>query len=205
MLSAIISKRNAVLVLLAVCLLVFLHTDDSFLGRLRARHVRVTVLLSAGNLELAGFFDGLTPHPHWNAAKALRAAREAHSCGNRGGGLLTRIAGLFERTAYAQSCGTDCGGNWGSVSDQSCGANCTDIWIAGQNGPDFCTGNYQSSTVGCSGSGCSNDCNNSTCLTSGCGGTGGGCTQNGHDCEADIDCCSGWCDFTVFGVCMSTF
>jgi hypothetical protein len=70
-----LSRRNLLLACLPLLLAILWQTDSDFLRRPRARHVRETVFISAGNRRLAGFFDGVSPHPHWNAVRALRASR----------------------------------------------------------------------------------------------------------------------------------
>ena|ERR1017187_9552462 len=86
-------KRNVVLLSLGICVLTALQaamqSEGGFLRRLRARHVKETVFISAGNRRLAGFFDGMAPDPHWDAGKAIQVVRGVRQCAsNRGGGLL---------------------------------------------------------------------------------------------------------------------
>lgn len=64
------SKRNAVLLCLGLCALIALRASSDFLPRLRARHVKQTILVSAGNRRLAGFFDGLAPAASFRGRQA---------------------------------------------------------------------------------------------------------------------------------------
>jgi hypothetical protein len=196
------SRRNVVLLSLVIFALTAwegaLHADGEFLTRLRARHVKETVFVSAGNRRLAGFFDGVVPHPHWDARKALQAARNVPRCdANRAGGLLVRLAGLFDRTVYAQGCAVQsvCGGNWGATTTASCGTDCGDVNIFGSGGQDFCTGTEQD---GGNCGYCSTTCNLVTCGIPNCTG---GCLLKDEYCEDDSQCCSGSCD----GYCVNIF
>ena len=106
-----LSKRNVVLLSLVLCTLVAVWRKDGLLRRLRERHVRETVLVSAGGLRMASFFDGLAPNPRFNAARAMQAVRGVPRCGAKGSaGFLALVASLFERTAHAQGgCSSSCG------------------------------------------------------------------------------------------------
>ena len=72
-------KRNSVLLSLGLCALFAVQARGDFLARLRARRIKRTTFVSAGNRRLAGFFDGLSPDPHWDAAKLL-SSRKAPAC-----------------------------------------------------------------------------------------------------------------------------
>ncbi len=194
-------KRIAVLVALGLCVVIAFQVDSDLLRRLRARRVKETILVSAGDRRLGGFFDGLRPDPHWNAVTFLEAARGIRHCdANGSGGLLTRLASLFERTAHAQTnCGGGgCAGTWQSDASFQCAqGNCSNLVMTTNNGIDPCIGDHQDGTTSCDGgSGCSApQCSTVTCQNTSCGGGGGGgCTENQKACNEDDDCCSGNCE-----------
>jgi hypothetical protein len=191
-------KRNVLLLSLGLCALVALRPEGDFLRRLRARHVKETVFVSAGNLRLAGFFDGLTPDPHWDARKALQASRGLPRCGaNRGGGSLTRLVALFERTALAQGCGSNsCSNCYSNTAAASC-PGCTGYNYVVNDNSYPCQGTYTTGN-GCVGTGCTNLCSYGPCDNSvncGCGDSGG-CTggKTGDPCDSNGECCSSNCN-----------
>jgi hypothetical protein len=195
------SKQSAVLLFLgvgasAVCAL---QWDNDYLSRVRAHHVKRTILISAANRQLGGFFDGLQPDPHWNAAKATQAAQRGRRCGSAGSnGLMARILSVFERTVHAQgSCSGSCGGYFVNITTSNpctTGMGCSVFSAAGNQGFDECTGSVYSGLQGCTGgTGCATICNVTSCGEPGCGG-GGGCAGPDGACTQDSDCCSDDCD-----------
>ncbi len=186
-------------ILLGALLIALLQVDASALERLKARHVRDTVFVSAGNRRLAGFFDGMAPDPRWDARRALQRTREHRGCSAKsGGGLLTRLTALFVRTAYAQpGCSGPCNGCYSSTARGACslpGCSGSQSWAVDSDSQ--CNGT-QATLPSCMGT-CMIDCNETVCDDSsscGCGGGGGGgCVADGGSCGSPTDCCSGTCN-----------
>lgn len=74
--------------MLIACGFAYWQQQEDLLRWLWARHVRHTVVVSAGYRQITGLFDGMTPDPHFDAAKAVQARREVRRCGgadSRGG------------------------------------------------------------------------------------------------------------------------
>lgn len=194
------TKRSAVLLCLGVgaSVVLALQWDNDYLVRLRARHVKQTIFVSASSRRLAGFFDGLQPDPHWNAAKAAKAAGQVKRCGSAGSdGLVARLLSIFERTVHAQSgCYGTCGGGWaGTLVNNPCFSQygCTIFTTVSLNGANPCIGTVYSGAQGCTGgSNCAPICNVVSCVIPNCGG-GGGCIPDDGSCSQDSDCCSGDC------------
>lgn len=191
------TKRSTLLLCLGVgaTVVLALQSSGDRLARLRARHVKDTILVSAANRRLAGFFDGQRPDPHWNAAKAVQAAQQVRRCGSAGGdGLVARLLSVFERTAHAQgSCSGSCGGAWaGTSANNQCNEGCTMYTYVNLNGVNPCIGTVYSGVQGCVGTGCTAACNVVSCVVPGCGG-GGSCIESPGSCLVDSDCCSDDC------------
>jgi hypothetical protein len=194
-----LTKRNAVLLCMGigVSVVLALQWDNNYLAQLRARHVKRTILVSAANRSLAGFFDGLRPDPHWNAKEIAQSARQVPRCGAAGGGgLVARLLSIFERTAHAQgNCSGSCGGCYVNLTSSPCGTGCSNYNAAGNLGTNPFAGSYYDGSPTCVGTGCATTCNVQGCTNNNCddGGGGGGCTGPGGSCSQDSDCCSGDC------------
>jgi hypothetical protein len=182
--------------------------SGDYVARLRAKHVRRTTLVSAGNQRLAGFFDGLQPDPRWNAHDLVRTARQARSCSSSNPGLVGRILSIFERTAHAQgSCNsTSCYGHYASqLNYPECGtpgSGCT-TYSTTSTGMICSQGSQYDGSTGCQGTGqyCSGICNVNTCTNwDGC------CYPDWSECTQNSDCCSDYCDLSGgTGVCQSEY
>jgi hypothetical protein len=192
-------KRSVALLCLgvAVSALVASQGNGGYLARLRAHHIKETVLVSAGNRRLAGFFDGLRPDPHWNAKKAAESTRQIPRCGAGRGGLVGKLLSVFESTVHAQSSGcrndSTCNANWVAITTYSCGDTCTQYTFPQPNSPNYCDGYWVDGSSGCIGTSCSYTCNVSGCYNPNCNAGGGGCADNGF-CSRNDQCCSGICD-----------
>lgn len=193
-------ERNAVflslgLCALGLCALAALQANPDLQARLRARHIKETTFVSAGNRQLAGFFDDLTPDPHWDAAKLLRASRQASGCQTgRNRGMLARLASFFEGTVYAQGCSASpCNNNWSASTPAYC-PTCTDGSNSG-NGSNYCQGTQYDGNAGCQGDNCSTVCNivNCTIPLCSCVLTGGACNPGDTCCGSAASCVEGTC------------
>lgn len=207
-------KRNIVVLSVGLLALMAFWPKDELLRAMRARHVSQTVFVSAGNLRLAGFFDGLAPDPRLDAKKALQRARSIPHCkSSPRRGLFGWLPALFERTAYAQQAcqPVGCGGGncYSNVNSNDCTAPDCGAFTYTVNdnnspcqGTDFNGFACVSDADGCVGQG---NCNWATCgngANCGCGGGGGGCEDDDSTCSSNSDCCSGTC---VDGECGYTF
>jgi hypothetical protein len=192
------SKRKLAVACVTVSLGASLLATSQKEGDLRrwltARHVKEATFVSAGNRQLAGFFDGMVPDPRWDAAKALQVGHTARRCGSNAVGLFGRLTALFERTVHAQSgcvqlpC-SDC--YVGRVSGDCPG--CSQFYYTDYTDSQ-CTGGRQLATVGCSGTapGCSPACNSGTCDNSFACQCDGSCIKVNKLCSNFGDpCCSG--------------
>jgi hypothetical protein len=183
---------------LGLCALVASETSDPR-ARLRVRHVKETTIVSAGNRRLAGFFDGLTPDPHWDGAKLLHASGRAPECGaGRNRGMLARLASFLVGTVHAQGgCGTTtCGGHWTGIDCVACTGGDCGMSCNVSDGPNYCIGTQQDGTQGCSGvGGCPGTCNSGFCTISNCTciSTGAACTSSDTCCGFYASCISGTC------------
>lgn len=189
-------KRNALLLSLGLCTLLASTTDPGFLSHPRARHVKSTIFISAGNRRLAGFFEDLTPDPHWDADKLLRASRQTSGCqSQRNAGPFARLMLLLQVTVHAQNpCQTFvCANNWSSKASYSC-PNCTAGWNTG-SGSNYCSGTQYDGTMVCTGDGCSSQCNYTACDIPNCTciETGGSCTESDTCCSSTASCLEGTC------------
>ena len=160
---------------------------SGYVAHWKAKRVRSTTFVSAGNRRLTGFFDGMRPDPNWAARKVAMARLPAQGCHPS---LLTKLWELIERPVHAQGCS----GHFDTVGYAPCSQNgCSDYYPVNSGGE--CPGGWiDTGEAGCSGDGCPNNAENySACTNSdGCGG-GGGCTQPGYGCLQDSDCCSNKC------------
>ena len=177
-----------------------LGQNGGLLRRLRARRVTETVLISAGNRRLAGFFDGLAPDPHFDARRALRSARGAQR--PRQPRRAARLAGRYPRAQGLRA---------GLLSHRlrrllrwlgigPC-PNCPSGTYTWNNTGTVCiAGGQNDGTVSCGG--CVGQCNSNTCGNANCSCAGsGGCGDTGASCEYASDCCSMAC---LAGQCQDT-
>lgn len=204
-------KREVILLCLGACAIASFGYDSGFMRRLQARHIKETIMVSAGNSQLRSLFAGLPANPKWNVTLALQAAKTPPHCGaNRGVGFFGRLMSRIERTVYAQS----------GCSSQSCSGqqaipgnpgvcntgNCTGTFqqVASDASAYPCGGNRQPGTTGCSGSDCPSGgvCDVVTCNS--CGGGGNDCITRGQECDPDDDnCCTGTTCNEGDGICES--
>jgi hypothetical protein len=162
---------------------------SGYVARWKAKRVRSTSFVSAGNRRLAGFFEGMRPDPNWAARKAALASQPAQGCRPS---LLARLWEFIERPVHAQGCS----GHFDSVGDPTdCSVSGCTSYYAVNSGGGCTDGWMDTGTTGCSGDGCPNNAENySGCTNSdGCGGGGGGCGMPGSGCTENSDCCSGSC------------
>jgi len=188
-------KRNSVLLSLGLCALFAVQARGDFLARLRARRIKRTTFVSAGNRRLAGFFDGLSPDPHWDAAKLL-SSRKAPACeAGRNHGLLAWLSSVLQVTAHAQGgCQpVGCANNWSAPTSAYC-PNCTSGTVPG-SGSYYCNGTDYNGDTGCTGDNCSPSCNLTGCSISNCSckDDGEACTTSDTCCGIDSNCIEGTC------------
>ncbi len=192
-------KRNAVLLLLALCAAVAFERSTDLLTRLSARHVRETAIVSAGGRRLGGLFEGRVADPRWSALVALGAMRSRPRCAGNRGGLLARLGSLIEPTAHAFVTCTPgaCEGYYEQPQGFSCGNECSGYVAPADDPNNMCGGSYYDGSSGCNGigGGCSgmcnlNSCDNPSCT---CSADGGPCASSSDCCNSEATCIDGTC------------
>lgn len=115
-------RRKVAFLCLSICAAILYGYRTSILRHVGVRHVRNTVIVSAGMRPLGGLFDGLSADPRFAASRLLKDAQKIPCTGDRSKGLLGSLAALFERTAHAQpTCTyTDCYGNYYQSDEWTC-------------------------------------------------------------------------------------
>lgn len=186
-------KHTIALIGLVACLVAAFGYHSDFLRRLRARHIRETILVATDNRRLPSLFAGMPTNFKWDAARALKAARDERRCaGTRRGGLFGKLVSLVERTVYAQAaCSSyQCSGsNWIQDSDGQCtGDGCAGSFKQVKNDTrgGQCGGSRQNGENGCTGPNCSPaSCNVVACNSCTC--------TNDADCPSSMHCTNGAC------------
>jgi len=116
---------------------------------LRARHINETKFVSAGDVQLAGFFDGLTPDPHWNLAKQVSQQWSGCQAGWPHG-MLARVISLINGTVHAQGgcSSTPCTGDWTAITPVNC-PTCSSGSQTDDDNDYYCNGWQLDGTTGC--------------------------------------------------------
>lgn len=190
-------RRKVAFLCLSICAAILYGYRTSILRHVGVRHVRNTVIVSAGMRPLGGLFDGLSADPRFAASRLLKDAQKIPCTGDRSKGLLGSLAALFERTAHAQpTCTyTDCYGNYYQSDEWTCYPGCSPTYFVEDS--EFPNNGFANvGFAGCTGNlpQCTGICNQLACQN---------CAEIGQACGPSMISCGPGTICSDYGVCQS--